>query len=90
MARRINTIDQMTQLGSSVRDNLKERGYEYVWIDSDGTAHYLKKDGSVYKDEDGLGLTLTVGGSGNEKYTLQSKTGEKETYNTNGYLYRGI
>ena len=88
MARRINTIDEMTQLSSSVRDSLEERGYEYVWIDGDGTAHYLKKDGSVYKDEDGLGLTLTVGSSGNEKYTLQSKTGEKETYNTNGYLYR--
>ena len=88
MARRINTISQMTQLSSSVRESLQERGYEYVWIDSDGTAHYLKKDGSVYKDEDGLGLTLSVGSSGNEKYTLESKTGEKETYNTNGYLYR--
>lgn len=28
------------------------------YVDEDGTAHYFKQEGSLYKDEDGLGLTL--------------------------------
>ncbi|MBQ3526987.1 MAG: DNRLRE domain-containing protein [Clostridia bacterium] len=34
--------------------------YKYCYIDSDGTRHFLKQEGSEHKDEDGLGLTLTA------------------------------
>lgn len=34
--------------------------YPYYLLDADGTEHYLYKDGSAYKDEDGLGYTMTI------------------------------
>ena len=40
-------------------------GIEYAkYIDEDGTSHYLKKEGTIYKDEDGLSLTLEMQGNG--------------------------
>ena len=41
-----------------------------VYADGDGTLHYFYPDGSVYKDEDGLGLTLTESGT---NYTIKDK-----------------
>ena len=43
---------------SEVSENTKET---YQFIDGDGTAHYfVLTDENKYKDEDGLGLTLTI------------------------------
>ncbi len=47
-----------------VRDasaELVKKGYNYIYTDSDGTDHYLKKsdDSEEWYDEDGLGITLT-------------------------------
>lgn len=43
--------------------NLVDSGYNYYFNDADGTKHWLKKETennkTVYKDEDGLGYTLT-------------------------------
>ncbi|MBR7099289.1 MAG: RHS repeat protein, partial [Clostridia bacterium] len=48
----------------------------YIWSDGDGTEHYFLPDTSstptVYRDEDGLLLTLTAGGSG---YTMKDING---------------
>lgn len=41
-----------------------------LYLDGDGTAHYFYSSDGVYKDEDGLGLTITVSGS---NYTLTDK-----------------
>ena len=46
-----------------------EDGY-LMYVDGDGTAHYFYPSDSVYKDEDGLGLTITVSGT---NYTLKDK-----------------
>ncbi len=72
-----NTNDKDIDIGygKGFRLNLSQtinletiNGIEYAkYIDEDGTAHYLKKEGSEYKDEDGLSLTLTKEGNGNFK-----------------------
>lgn len=81
---------------------LAEQGYNYVYRDSDGTDHYLKKDTDENKwyDEDGLGLVLTpdtnqlvLENGGNEQtYQLPSDGGkllsEKDDHNnTISYSY---
>ena len=45
---------------------LTKAGYNYIYTDSDGTDHYLKKSDSEneWYDEDGLGITLTVDDNG--------------------------
>ena len=66
----------------------------YVWEDGDGTRHYFyqAKDSSgnvianTYLDEDGLHLTLTTGGSGNQKYQLTDQYGNKSYFDTAGRL----
>lgn len=44
--------------------SLSSAGYDYIYTDEDGTAHYFKKDNSSsteqWTDEDNLGLTLTA------------------------------
>ena len=51
--------------------------YPYVYTDGDGTEHYIQKiteDGAtVYKDEDGLNLTLEIGGECS--YRIKDKLG---------------
>lgn len=84
---RIDPIDNIMYMDSSVKEELKEQGYEYVYTDSDGTMHYFtKKDDTTdqFEDEDGLSLTLTKESSGT--YTLEAKTGEKLTFDTRGYV----
>lgn len=81
---------------------LAEQGYNFVYCDSDGTDHYLKKDTNDNKwyDEDGLGLVLTpdtnqlvLENGGNEQtYQLPSAGGkllnEKDEHNnTISYSY---
>lgn len=62
-------------LGYGWRTNYNQRVYHwnsqnaegdyYVWEDADGTSHYfLYESSGVYKDEDGLELTLKTTGSG--------------------------
>ena len=66
----------------------------YAWEDGDGTRHYFypAKDSAgntianTYLDEDGLHLTLTTGGSGNQKYQLIDQYGNKSYFDTKGRL----
>lgn len=82
--------------------NLKKAGYNYIYTDSDGTDHYLKKSDSKdeWYDEDGIGFTLTVddngiyidNGSVKQTYGLPTDGGkllsEKDEYNnTITYTY---
>ena len=53
-----------------------------MYVDGDGTVHYFYPSGSVYKDEDGLGLSITKSGS---NYTLTDKK-DNIAYFTNGML----
>ncbi len=65
--------------------------YPFVYTDADGTEHYIQKtteDGAtVYKDEDGLGLTLITKSSGNYKYRITDKSGNKWYFNDQGNLF---
>lgn len=74
---------------------LANKGYNYIYTDSDGTDHYLKKsdESEEWSDEDGLGITLTKtdtnilidNGSTTQTYELTSAGGkllsEKDEYN---------
>lgn len=74
---------------------LAEQGYNYIYTDSDGTDHYLKKMSNEEKwcDEGNIGVTLTkddnniyiASGSITQKYELPSSGGklltEKDEYN---------
>lgn len=40
-------------------DLMYSDGWRYVYVDGDGTQHYFKVNGTVFTDEDGLGLTIT-------------------------------
>ena len=79
---------------ADIANELKAEGFDYVWTDGDGTHHFFKKDdtvqaGNVYKDEDGLGLTLTIGGTyGNYPNVrmIEDKEGNKTGFFYNGYL----
>lgn len=53
-----------------------------LYVDGDGTVHYFYPSGSVYKDEDGLGLTITKSGT---NYTLTDKK-DNIAYFANGML----
>lgn len=58
-----------------------DNGY-LLYADGDGTVHYFSLDGSVYKDEDGLNLTITKSGN---NYTLKDKK-DNISYFSNGML----
>lgn len=81
-----------------VRDastELADKGYNYIYTDSDGTDHYLKKsdESEEWYDEDGLGITLSKtdtnilidNGSTTQTYELTSAGGkllsEKDEHN---------
>ncbi len=60
--------------------------YKYCFIDSDGTKHYLKQEGSEHKDEDGLGLTMTVIDEYDHKYLIETKDKTKYKFDHYGRL----
>lgn len=62
----------------------------YVYTDGDGTDHYFYKDSSTgrYVDEDGLGLTMVIDSSSNDRYLVFDKSKTKMTFNTSGRLIR--
>lgn len=76
-----NTNDKDIDIGygTGFRLNLSQtinletiNGVEYAkYIDEDGTAHYLKKEGNNYKDEDGLSLTAAL--DGNNDFRIMDK-----------------
>ena len=52
--------------------------YPYVYTDEDGTKHYFYKDtndGNKLKDEDGLGLVITVESGYDDSYARTMETG---------------
>ena len=53
-----------------------------MYVDGDGTLHYFKKVGNVYRDEDGMNLTITVSGT---NYTLTDELGNTSFFE-NGVL----
>ena len=56
------------------------------YIDEDGTAHYFNKQSdTVYNDEDGLNLTLTLSGS---IFTMTDKAGNKSEFTNNSGIYK--
>ena len=57
--------------------------YPYVYTDADGTEHYFIKDGTLFRDEDGLGYRLSVLADG---YTLQDSAGSRLTFDASGRL----
>ncbi len=68
--------------------------YPYVYTDGDGTEHYIQKvtekdeDGketTVYKDEDGLGLTLTLNHN-DCTYKITDKSDTQKCFNSEGNL----
>lgn len=81
-------------IGYGWRFNYNQRIYQwsensnyYIWEDGDGTRHYFAYQSSgIYKDEDGLSLTLTTTGSGNSKYVLTDKSGNTSHFDTYGRL----
>ena len=90
-------------MGYGWRTNYNQRIYVwsqnssyYVWEDSDGTLHYFyqaedaegNRISNTYLDEDGLYLTLTTGGSGNQKYQLADQSGNKSYFDTRGRLVK--
>lgn len=78
----------------SCMQELRESGiadYPYVYIDEDGTKHYFYKDtgdGNKLKDEDGLGLTITMTSSSNyDRYRcIETKDKRKYIFGQDGYL----
>ena len=80
--------------GYGWRTNFNQRVYPftqdtsyYIWADGDGTRHYLKyKSSGTYEDELIPGLILTTTGSGETKYCLTDKSGNKSYFTDGGYL----
>lgn len=64
--------------------------YKYYFYDADGTKHWFVFEGeesNTGKDEDGLGLTLTVNADSIEsKYVITDKADGKMYFNNNGRL----
>ena len=66
----------------------------YAWEDGDGTRHYFcpaednegNEISNTYLDEDGLHLTLTTGGSGDQTYQLTDQLGNKSYFDASGRL----
>ena len=53
------------------------------YVDEDGTKHYFPKTTSPYKDEDGLGLSITYN-SINLEYTMKDKGGNQSVFVKSG------
>lgn len=86
------TLLPSTQYGLTGNDSEK---YPYVYTDGDGTEHYIQKttekdsngkEQTVYKDEDGLGYTVSSGDG--YKYKLVDKSGTVRQFNGRGNLFK--
>ncbi len=96
IGRGFRLIYQQTVLPSSeyIENSDFNKKYPYVYTDGDGTAHYFVKkteDGkTVYKDEDGLGLTLVTELDENESgtYKITDKAHNNYYFNKTGNLFR--
>ena len=85
-------------LGYGWRTNYNQRVYSwtspgnnpttyYVWEDQDGTRKYFKYSSSgKYENEIDNTLVLTTTGSGNEKYCITDKNGNKSYFDAAGRL----
>lgn len=88
-----NLGQQIIKLSSSsipLKNDLINSGYEYAFLDSDSTYHYLKKKSTnVYVDEDGLKLTLQVDSNSTDaRYILKFNSGGQNVFNSNGKLVK--
>lgn len=88
-SQRLDAVGNVEQY-SDLADELKKQGFDYVWLDTDGTYHFFKKqDNGTYKDEDGLELTMKTGqiyGSYTNLNIIEDKNGNKTAFLPNGYL----
>lgn len=58
---------------------------QYIeYIDEDGTRHYFYLENGTWKDEDGLGLTLTLSGT---TFTMKDKGGNTSTFTKINDMY---
>lgn len=81
-------LNYQMQLCATTDPALKSN-YPYYLLDEDGTKHffYEKKNGTgKYVDEDGLGYTLTIGNTADEKYTITDKSGARMVFNDKNNL----
>ena len=75
---KINVSYFQIETNSKIKDN-----YPYYFIDQDGTRHHFFKDSDgKYKDEDGLGYTLT---KTTNPYEIEDKSGNKMIFNGSGF-----
>ena len=85
---RLDKVEEVEAF-KDIASKLKEQGFDYVWLDGDGTYHFFKKQSNgVYKDEDGLELTMKPGQtySSYKVNVIEDKSGNKTGFLTNGYL----
>ena len=89
VGQRVEKVSAMAEY-ASIATGLALNGFDYVWIDQDGTHHFFAKEASgYYLDEDGLGLSLTInqtidGLTGMN--ILESLDGVKMAFDSAGYL----
>jgi len=86
-----NTNDKDTNIGygNGFRLNLNQTlesktisGISYLlYIDEDATRHYFYKENNIWKDEDGLDLTIIASGT---NYIMKDKGGNTSTFTKNG------
>lgn len=86
---RLDSVGNVTEY-SSIASKLTAEGFDYVWLDADGTHHFFQRQSDgTYKDEDGLGLTMRTGqsyGSYTNLNIIEDKEGNKTVFLANGYL----
>ncbi len=73
-------------LQQTIKKVLIEEILYLEYVDEDGTIHYFKEDSGIFKDEDGLSMTIT---QSDTEYTLKDKSNNKIIFNKNndiGYL----
>ncbi|MGY0374216.1 polymorphic toxin type 8 domain-containing protein [Clostridium sp. JNZ J1-5] len=64
---------------------------KYLYVDEDGTEHYLVYNSaeSKYKDESGIDITMTINSSSvYERYKIQDKKDNLLLFTSGGYLYK--
>ena len=79
------------RLNLSQRISLDTKTQKYLYIDEDGTDHYLAYNSTenVYKDESGLDITMTMNSSStNERYRIKDKKDNILLFTASGYLYK--